>query len=220
MTEQQDRLAERYSQLQDYQLLALLREGGLTPEAEEVLLLVLKERGLDQRILRKRLQEEAKEDSLDETEVPEDDHYQEIGGWLVLIGIGLFLGILADVIVLAMTIEEAFIDNDWINEVYATRPGLVTNLFIYYTYSIASLVFMLVFQGYAIKLFSEKRKKFPKTFIALVVLNVIFIGLDYTAAMVLLNSEPSYPAAPGAMGSIIWVVYILISDRVKRTFVN
>lgn len=217
MTEQQHRLAERYSQLQDYQLLALLHEGGLTSEAEEVLLLVLKERGLDKSILRERPQEE---DSLDETEVPEDDHYQEIGGWLILIGIGLFIGIMADVIVLAMTIEEAFIDNHWINEVYAARPGLVTNLFIYYTYSLASLVFMLVFKGYAIKLFSEKRKKFPRIFIAIVVLNVIFIGLNYTAGKVLLNSDASFPAAPGTVVGIAWVVYILISDRVKRTFVN
>lgn len=179
---------------------------------------MLEGRGIDKDTVEEPIHEN--QDNSEETASHEDKQYQRIGGWLIAVGIGMIIGIISDIFNVIKLSKKAFINNDWIEQAAATRPRILTYVLVYYAFSFAALLFMLGFRGYVMKLFAERKAQFPKMYIVMVILGLAFLTLDYTAVRMLLNGDNTLPDIPGLPGMIIWVVYILSSKRVKKTFVN
>ena len=75
-------------------------------------------------------------------------------------------------------------------------------------------------------LFFSKMKSFPKIFIAVTIFNFTFVVADAFVGKAIFPDEPVFDPdttkeVARALGMIIvWVPYMLLSERVKRTFVK
>ena len=79
---------------------------------------------------------------------------------------------------------------------------------------------------YLIYLYFSKHYLFPKVFIALMVVSLVFIPLDAWLVTFILPDEPMFdPDTTKEFGrtviaSLIWIPYMLVSKRVRATFVE
>lgn len=84
-------------------------------------------------------------------------------------------------------------------------------------------VFLLVLTCLLPFLYFRRRDLFPRTMVFMLVFNAVFIPLDYLLADVLFDahtfSENLRDVIRSVLVAAIWVPYLLISERVKHTFV-
>lgn len=147
-----------------------------------------------------------------------------LGGWLVLVMIGLIvspirIGILVGTIVLSL-----FQGGTW--EVLTT-PGSEH----YHPLWAPLLIFELAINGAFIlagvallALFFAKSRRFPRMFILYVAISLIFQIVDYVLgeqipAVAAAGAESNVEIARTVITAVIWVPYMLVSKRVKNTFV-
>jgi transglutaminase-like putative cysteine protease len=154
-----------------------------------------------------------------------DPKLSGLGGWLILVGIGLVCSPLR---VLGSMIQslDSFSPANW----YAlTHPGGVS----YHpawgtllTLELLSQITVLILSLFVVVLFFQKRRIFPRWFITLLVLNSIFILGDEIAVHIV--KTPSAAATLQVsrtvmqvfIGCAIWIPYMCVSRRVKATFVR
>ena len=85
---------------------------------------------------------------------------------------------------------------------------------------------MVLASVYLIYLYFSKHYLFPKVYIAIVAISLVFIPLDALLATFVLPDEPMFDPdttkdfARALISALIWVPYMLISKRVKATFVE
>ena len=152
------------------------------------------------------------------------ERYEGVGGWLVLICIGIALGLLTN----ARTIlfDSSLILNLSRWQMF-TQPGAAH----YDPYWAPSLLFesvsclvLLVMQILAVVLLILKRFTFPWVMIALLVFNLTYHLIDHTlvsqiASVAKLNEGKFPQIVFNAMAvCAIWIPYFLVSKRVKATF--
>lgn len=146
-----------------------------------------------------------------------------IGGWLILILIGL---VLTPVKILnGIFTSDYFNAATWLSfesELYADKP-----LFKYfYMGGLLTSIFLLVFVIFILFLFFNKRNTLPRAIIVFYTTNVIFQLYDYLYAMNYADvlNEPFVKESTtnifgGMIAFLIWTPYFLRSERVKRTFI-
>lgn len=149
-----------------------------------------------------------------------------LGGWLILVGIGV---VIAPIRLLATYIpiyKPIFEDGTWEalttvgSEAYDPlwAPLLVGE--------IAYNSIMVAASLYLIYLFFSKHYLFPKVYIALVAVSLVFIPLDAWLVTKVLPNVPMFDPETTKefmrvlIGGLIWVPYMLVSKRVKATFVE
>jgi len=151
--------------------------------------------------------------------------YDKIGGWLILIAIGLIFAPIRLLVVLFKDLLPALSVDTWSR---LTTPGTES----YHPLWAPLLLFeilgncLFILFPIIIAVFFFQRKRFvPRLIIVLLLANLVFVAIDYFAA----NLIP-FVAAQEDMGSLvelirvliasaIWVPYLLVSKRVKGTFV-
>ena len=75
-------------------------------------------------------------------------------------------------------------------------------------------------------LFFSKKKLFPKLYIGMLLFSLVFIVLDALAIKMVMPSEPVFDPDTlkellrTVVASAIWIPYMLVSKRVKATFIN
>jgi hypothetical protein len=75
-------------------------------------------------------------------------------------------------------------------------------------------------------LFFKKKKYFPKWYVGLVVVTIIFIILDSLIIQSVLQTESAFDEEilkdlwRSVLSAFIWIPYMFVSKRVKATFVN
>ena len=152
---------------------------------------------------------------------------QGLGGWLVLVGIGLCVGVLWRPISIGYNWEGFFSQPTW---QLVAIPGGENYHPLYGPLLIFEVLGNTVVFGLnvlALCLFFSKRRQFPKVFIAYLATNAGFLLIDEIAG----NAIPSVAAAAGHDGSrkelfralfqaLLWGTYMLKSRRVKATFVR
>jgi hypothetical protein len=139
-----------------------------------------------------------------------------LGGWLILVGIGLVWGVIGGFI----NIFTGF--GIW---AYA---GFLKGI----AYELVNLL-NLVLCGFTVFLFFTKSRKFPTVFIVLLVVGIIVGIVNISIVGSALSSTMGRGDAAAAMGvgmgfglfiniifTVIWIAYTLKSRRVKNTFVN
>ena len=140
------------------------------------------------------------------------ENLEGIGGWLILLAIGVVLGPLFTV--------SAFADFEPGNFYQIIRRGdFVGNS---YFLLIASVVLMLLLQSYTAFLFFTKASTFPKFQIGVLAGNVVVSFFDHAflAAIGVAQDEAVRGIFGTIMAAAVWIPYLLRSKRVKATFVN
>jgi hypothetical protein len=157
----------------------------------------------------------------------EGDKIGQIGGWLILVAIGITLSPLR-------IATNIFIPPDFFNSYLwsgltnfdASSRSMLTALLMFF--ELVTNVFLLVFSILIIALFFHRRSILPRMIIIFYTIHLVYLILDNFFAI---NLQPdlfssadkatAFSTIFGALFAyIIWVPYFLISKRVKRTFVE
>jgi hypothetical protein len=139
-----------------------------------------------------------------------------IKGWLILPAIGTILSpiyLTLSFIKLVPTLEN----------VWAARAGLSAGLFVFVIVeTVFNVVFILGWLA-AVVLLVLKSPYYPKAYVALMGGMVVFLVVDMIVSSGGYNHQPEYDEIIALVRTIlvagIWMPYMLLSKRVKNTFV-
>jgi len=156
----------------------------------------------------------------------EEKNLEGIGGWLILVAIGIVVTPIRIVMLIMTTYPEIFSTGAWEalttqgSEAYSPlwAPIIIGEIFIN-----CGLILVWLYMAYK---FFTKSRDFPKWYIGIAVFSLVFILADAFAIKLVLPSEPvSDPDTikefmRSVIMVVIWVPYMLVSKRVKATFVK
>jgi hypothetical protein len=149
-----------------------------------------------------------------------------LGGWLILVGIGLVLGPLRQIVVLFTTFMPIFTNGTWDR---LTNPASDKYMPAFGPFLISELVVNLLFIAAMIAAayhFFIKSRRFPKMYIALMSINLVFIIGDAFVGKAVMNLDKAFDGATAVelgrslVAAVVWIPYMLFSDRVSNTFVE
>ncbi|MBR0574083.1 DUF2569 domain-containing protein [Pasteurella atlantica] len=155
---------------------------------------------------------------------------QEIGGWLVLLGITIILSFLKIIYFISQNLYPFL--NDGYLELFTS-----TNSEYYIPYFMPLFIFELTFNiiflllwFYVCALFFSKNYKFPKYYIYILLANLGFVTSDTFLSFSVMNGfmpnseffdkETITPIIKLIISCAIWIPYLKYSKRVKNTFVE
>jgi hypothetical protein len=149
-----------------------------------------------------------------------------LGGWLVLVGIGLMVMPIRLAFLLLQTFPPLFRDGVW---EALTTPGTESYHALWGPLLIFELVgnTLFIVVGIAMLwLFFQRSRRFPALFMAVMVVNVLFVLVDAWLGTFVLPNDPMFdPDTARGFGraliaAAIWVPYMSGSKRVANTFVE
>ncbi len=156
----------------------------------------------------------------------EEKKLEGLGGWLILVGLGIVVSPLRMIAEYYPMYRDLFANGDF---ALLTTPGTE-----YYTPGMAPLLYsellincLLVVAWVCVAfLFFTKRTLFPKVYIGILAFTVSFILVD--AAVVsfvipdieIFDPETVKELGKSAVTAAIWIPYMMVSERVKATFVR
>lgn len=149
-----------------------------------------------------------------------------LGGWLIIIGIGLFMSPISIVVELGPMYYSILADG--------VIPAITNPLSEFYNPLLMLLIFgelvinslMAVVSVYLIYLFFSKHYQFPKVYIAVTIISVIIFPLDAWLGSLVFPNQPLFDDETlkyffrSLVAAMIWIPYMLVSERVKATFVE
>jgi len=156
----------------------------------------------------------------------EEEKLTGLGGWLILVGLGIVFSPVKIVTMVFPIYMEIFSNGSW--ELLTTAGTQYYNS-MWMPYLLIEMIVNIVFLVtwlYIAFLFFTKKKLFKKVYIAMLVLSLLFIFLDAVSIRLILPDEPIFDPDTtkelirGLIAVLIWVPYVLVSKRVKLTFVN
>lgn len=149
-----------------------------------------------------------------------------LGGWLILVGIGVVIAPIRLLVAFISVYSPIMEDGVW----YAlTTPGSSAYHPLWEPLLIAEIIYnlaMVAASVYMIYLFFTRHYLFPKVFIGVSIVSLIFVPLDAWVVSTMFPSEPMFDPettkefARVVVVSLIWIPYMLVSERVKVTFVE
>ncbi len=160
------------------------------------------------------------------SENAENNELKGLGGWLVLVGIGLLFAPVRMVVSLFPAYSQIFEDGVWQEMTNASSSSYIPYLG---TFIVGEMIVNLIILGasiYLIYLFYYKHYLFPKIYIAVVVGSILFMLVDAWLLTKILPGEQMFtPESAGEfvrslIAAAIWVPYMLVSKRVRLTFVE
>jgi len=154
-------------------------------------------------------------------------NYEKIGGWLILVGIGLVL----TPFLLAYGVFDSLslLSDGGLKAMNSLIPGLGSAI----AFELVLDTILIFVALYLIFLFKDKKKNFPKYYIWYLSASIAYLVLDYIilASLSTTNSEmqaildstlsESLGSLVGTtVASAIWIAYMLKSKRVASTFIK
>jgi len=149
-----------------------------------------------------------------------------LGGWLILVGIGITISPFITSYELYSLYLPIFQDGSFdmlTNPAYTMYIPHFETL-IYIEIGINCIIILASF--YLIYLFYSKNRLFPKLYIALAAFYPMFLVADAWAVNFVIPDAPIFDeetirqVTRSIIGAVIWIPYMLMSERVKNTFVN
>lgn len=156
----------------------------------------------------------------------EEKRLAGLGGWLILVALGIIVSPLRIIVELFPLYLDIFEDGYW---EALTTPGTEFYHVMWAPIILAemSINVILVFVWlFVIFLFFTKKKRFPKWYIGILLFTLTFIFMDAFAVKVVAPNEPMFDDATVSeiirmlLPCLIWIPYMLISERVKATFIR
>jgi hypothetical protein len=158
-------------------------------------------------------------DSVGTTTAPKK--YEGLGGWLILVGIGIILNPLRLAVVTFITFMPLFSGDNW--EIITTNSAYLGPFILIEIILNCGFVAAYIYLGY---LFFTKSAEFPIWFIRIFIANAVFVITDAFIGGSFFPDEPMFDpdtlreVVRSIVSTLIWVPYMLKSKRVKATFVN
>ena len=158
------------------------------------------------------------------TPKPYHAQYDGLGGWLVLVGIGVVITPIQMVRHFISTYKMIFIEGSW---EAATTPGADGYHALWAPFLLTETAFAalsVLVTCYMVHLFFGKKKAFPKWFIWGHTVNLVFLIADVSMLQVVrpdlpfLDPESSKEIGRSMISFFIWVPYMWLSKRVHSTF--
>lgn len=156
----------------------------------------------------------------------DSNHLKGLGGWLILVGIGITISPFITSYQLYSLYIPIFQDGSFdmlTNPAYSMYiPNFETLIYI----EIAINCIIIVASFYLMYLFYSKNRLFPKLYIALAAFYPVFLLADAWAVNFVMPDVPIFDeetikqVSRSVIGAVIWIPYMLMSERVKNTFVN
>jgi magnesium-transporting ATPase (P-type) len=149
-----------------------------------------------------------------------------LGGWLILVGIGVVFAPLRLALFILATYVPMFSDGTW---EALTSPGSADYHALWGPLIVGEIIFntiMILAGVYLIYLFFSKHHLFPRLYIAVVLITLLVIPIDAWLVTLIIPGKPAFDPATlkefirTLVGAMIWVPYMFISKRVKQTFVE
>lgn len=214
-------LRQNYESKSTEELLEIEASGTLTDEARAVLDSVIAARGVTP---------EDRHRAAVLSEIRQDNERRAagptgIGGWLVLVAIGLVISPFRLLVFAGQTYLPIFRDGTWSllttpgSESYDPMwaPVLILEV-------LGNLGFILA-GVWLVVLFFKLSPWFPKAYIWVAVINPVFIILDawlasHVVAGPMFDPETGAELGKAILAALIWVPYMLVSKRVRNTFVS
>lgn len=156
----------------------------------------------------------------------ENNKLKGLSGWLVLVGLGVVLSPIRLLVTYIPIYKPIFDDGTW--EALTTVGSEAYNP-MWAPLLIGEIAYnsiMVVASLYLIYLFFSKHYLFPKLYIGIVAVSLVFIPLDAWVVTMIFPGEPMFDPETTKefmrtlIGAVIWVPYLLVSKRVKATFVE
>lgn len=155
-----------------------------------------------------------------------EENLKGLGGWLILVGIGIVFSPYKIIAFLYPIYSEIIVSGNL--ELILTNGSelyhpLLGALIIVEVICNASMLLAWFYVAY---LFFTEKKQFPMLYIGLRIFTVVFMFLDFLAASVIFPDEPLFSQSnikeiiPPSIGALIFIPYILMSRRVKATFIR
>ncbi len=154
----------------------------------------------------------------------ENNELKGLGGWLILVGIGVVIAPIRLLVTYIPILKPIVEDGTW---EALTTAGSEAYDPLWAPLLIGEIAFnsiMVAASIYLIYLFFTKHCFFPKLYIGIVFVSLIFILLDAWFVTKVLHNEPKFDPETTKefmrtlVGAVIWVPYMLVSKRVKATF--
>lgn len=146
-----------------------------------------------------------------------------IGGWLIVVAIAIIVRPIITVFDITAAYTDIFATEIW---EMLTTPGSEAYHFLWAPLIIGELAYNLLFITalfYLAFLFFTKNRLFPKVFILLTSIHLVFMILDSLVVVSfvdvsLFDPEIMRDILQAALAAAIWIPYMLRSERVKNTF--
>ena len=154
------------------------------------------------------------------------EQYKGLSGWLLLVGLGVIVSPIRLFALLATTYWPIFNDGTWS---VLTTAGTASYHPLWAPLLLGEVAFnglMFLAHLWLVVLFFTTSRLFPPVFIALVLSSLVFIPLDAWIVSFVLPDEPIFDPETvkefgrSAATGLIWIPYLLLSKRVKATFVH
>lgn len=155
-----------------------------------------------------------------------DAHLTGLGGWLVLVGFGLFAGICVRSVTL-LKLAALFSSERWqviTNPAGPGYNGLRAPVLLFELFGCLTLFVMLIL---LVVTYFKKKRIFPILFVVYISLQFVQTALDIFLvycidgnSMTPRNSVAAAALGPMLLISVLWILYMFRSMRVKWTFVN
>lgn len=149
-----------------------------------------------------------------------------LGGWLILIGFGLIIGPIRQIIALSSGYKP-YLDTDLFERLTTpSSSSYVPNFKLLFYGEILVSIFLILLSFYLLFLFFTKNKKFPKNYIFISLFIILYIPVD---AFLVTTVLPNANIVDGEMvksffqtliSGAIWIPYMMKSERVKNTFIE
>ena len=158
--------------------------------------------------------------------IPKKPPLKGLGGWLILVGLGLVVAPIRTVFDLVPRIVSLFFEGAW--ELLTTPGSQLYHIFwapLVITEIIIAFGLALTY-FYMWILFFKKKKEFPKWYIVIFSFSLIWIFADTLAYKIMWPSESIFDSETVGLfinivwSSTIWIPYMFYSERVKNTFVH
>ncbi|MDD5742305.1 MAG: DUF2569 domain-containing protein [Candidatus Peribacteraceae bacterium] len=155
-----------------------------------------------------------------------DAKHKGIGGWLTLVALGLLFAPVSLAIQLLGTYLPILTDGTLqvlIDPSSAAYHPLWAPLLIF---EIVGNLLMFLGACYLLFVFFKRSQTFPKSYIFVSIVSLIFVTIDFFAADLIPavaeqdDSEMLGQLIRAIVGSAVWIPYMLKSERVKATFVE
>lgn len=156
----------------------------------------------------------------------ENNELKGLSGWLILVGIGVVFNPIRLLVMLIPTYKPIFENGTW---EALTTEGAETFVPYFSSLLMGEIIFnaiMVAASIYLIYLFFSKHYLFPKVYIGIVAASLIFIPLDaWLVTQVFIGEEMFDPETTSEfirslVTGCVWIPYMLVSKRVKATFVE
>jgi len=156
----------------------------------------------------------------------EEEKLEGLDGWLILVGIGIVIGPIR-MLVTGVPIYLPLLEPEvWTALTSPASEAYIPNIGWLLILEIVVNVGLLVIAIYMAYLFFKKHRLFPKIYIGLAVFSTTFILLDarlgakLLPGVEMLDAETLSELARSMIALLIWTPYMLISKRVKQTFIH